>query len=243
MGFPEIVQLIKDILGRKVIPQAPLQGGGFLTEDILLSIAEASTTSSGIMTANDKIKLQGIEIGAQKNTVDSVNGKTGTVIITKADVGLGNVDNTSDASKAVYYAAYAGYAETANSVVSGGIASIPYVDDVTITSGGFLINIANINIPELIITKGLIITFGIKNLSSYSVNPKITHINFNGTTYSLLMDSGVKQNSGSGLSTVCYPSVTTADLTIFGSNLIQFDGINWVLLNPVYRSFYESPPG
>ncbi len=33
--------------------------------------------------------------------VDSVNGKTGVVVINKADVGLGNVDNTSDANKPI----------------------------------------------------------------------------------------------------------------------------------------------
>lgn len=34
-------------------------------------------------------------------TVTSVNGQTGTVVLTKSDVGLGNVDNTSDANKPV----------------------------------------------------------------------------------------------------------------------------------------------
>lgn len=33
--------------------------------------------------------------------VSSVNGKTGSVTLAKADVGLGNVDNTSDANKPV----------------------------------------------------------------------------------------------------------------------------------------------
>lgn len=33
--------------------------------------------------------------------VNSVNTKTGDVVLTKADIGLGNVDNTSDANKPV----------------------------------------------------------------------------------------------------------------------------------------------
>lgn len=33
--------------------------------------------------------------------VDSVNGQIGTVVLTKSDIGLGNVDNTSDANKPV----------------------------------------------------------------------------------------------------------------------------------------------
>lgn len=39
--------------------------------------------------------------GGGTGAVDSVNGKTGTVVLTKADIGLGNVDNTSDANKPV----------------------------------------------------------------------------------------------------------------------------------------------
>lgn len=48
----------------------------------------------------DHDKLAGIAAGAQVNTVDSVNGHTGTVTVTKGDVGLGNVANidTTNAS-------------------------------------------------------------------------------------------------------------------------------------------------
>lgn len=52
-------------------------------------------------TTAEKSKLAGVEAGAQVNTVTSVAGKTGAVTLAKADVGLGNVDNTSDASKPV----------------------------------------------------------------------------------------------------------------------------------------------
>ena len=38
-------------------------------------------------TAAEKQKLSGVEAGAQKNTVDSVNGKTGTVVLDASDVG------------------------------------------------------------------------------------------------------------------------------------------------------------
>ena len=49
------------------------------------------------MVASDKTKLNGIETGAQVNTVASVNSKTGAVTLTKADIGLGNVSNTAPA--------------------------------------------------------------------------------------------------------------------------------------------------
>lgn len=52
-------------------------------------------------TTTEKNKLSGIEAGAQVNTVTSVAGKTGAVTLVKGDVGLGNVDNTSDANKPI----------------------------------------------------------------------------------------------------------------------------------------------
>lgn len=52
-------------------------------------------------TNADKTKLAGIQAGAQVNTVTSVAGKTGAVTLNKSDVGLGNVDNTSDANKPI----------------------------------------------------------------------------------------------------------------------------------------------
>ena len=39
--------------------------------------------------------------GGGGGAVDSVNGQTGTVVLTKSDVGLSNVDNTSDANKPI----------------------------------------------------------------------------------------------------------------------------------------------
>lgn len=57
--------------------------------------------NSGLMTGADKTKLDGIATGAEVNVVDSVAGKTGAVTLVKGDVGLGNVDNTSDANKPI----------------------------------------------------------------------------------------------------------------------------------------------
>ncbi|WP_288077329.1 phage tail protein, partial [Pseudomonas sp.] len=48
--------------------------------------AEASTTASGFMSAADKLKLDGIQAGAQSNTVTSVAGKTGAVTLAVSDI-------------------------------------------------------------------------------------------------------------------------------------------------------------
>ena len=57
--------------------------------------------SSNDYTRAEKEKLAGIEAGAQVNAVTSVAGKTGAVVLDKADVGLSQVDNTADLDKPV----------------------------------------------------------------------------------------------------------------------------------------------
>lgn len=54
----------------------------------------ASPTQNGRMSAADKTKLDGIEPGAQRNTVTSVNNKTGAVTLTASDVGASPTGHT-----------------------------------------------------------------------------------------------------------------------------------------------------
>lgn len=60
-----------------------------------------------IFTAEYESKLEGIEAGAQVNTVTGVKGSSestyrkGNINITKTNIGLGNVDNTSDKDKPI----------------------------------------------------------------------------------------------------------------------------------------------
>lgn len=57
--------------------------------------------SSNDFTDVLKSKLDGIEEGAEVNTVTSVATRTGDIVLTKDDVGLSNVDNTSDVAKPI----------------------------------------------------------------------------------------------------------------------------------------------
>jgi len=50
--------------------------------------------------------------GGGGGAVDSVNGYTGIVVLIKSDIGLSNVDNTSDLNKPV------SYAQNINSIVN-----------------------------------------------------------------------------------------------------------------------------
>ena len=77
-------------------------------------IGNGATFSSNDYTDAEKEKLAGIEAGAQVNTITGVKGdseesyRTGNVNITKANIGLGDVDNTADSDKSVAYAVNAG---------------------------------------------------------------------------------------------------------------------------------------
>lgn len=67
----------------------------------------ATQSVAWLMSASDKAKLDGIASGAQVNSITGVKGnsestyRTGNVNITKANIWLGNVDNTSDADKPI----------------------------------------------------------------------------------------------------------------------------------------------
>lgn len=57
--------------------------------------------SQNSFTNANATKLNGIETGAQVNAVTSVAGRVGAITLSKIDVDLSNVDNTSDANKPV----------------------------------------------------------------------------------------------------------------------------------------------
>ena len=60
------------------------------------ALVPATQDKNGLMSKEDKSKLDGIT-----NYVSDISGRSGSVTLSKTDVGLGNVDNTSDASKSV----------------------------------------------------------------------------------------------------------------------------------------------
>ena len=88
----------------KIITYTRLDGttGTITTQDTTYTVA--SDTKNGLMSSEDKIKLNAIESGAQKNTVTGIKGdseslyRTGNINITKANIGLGNVENKSSAT-------------------------------------------------------------------------------------------------------------------------------------------------
>ena len=105
-----------------------ISGTTISAKDTTYGVATAS--ANGLMSSTDKSKLDGIEAGARKNTITGVKGssetayRTGNVSISKANIGLGNVDNTADSSKVVKGASEDGSGNViADSYVASGSAS------------------------------------------------------------------------------------------------------------------------
>ena len=79
-------------------------GNGLSADTDGIKMATVTTTTNGAMLSGDKAKLDGIENGAQKNTVTGIKGdneatyRVGNVNITKANIGLNNVDNAKQYS-------------------------------------------------------------------------------------------------------------------------------------------------
>ena len=107
-GTPYLMDTLQDNTSSQII-----DSGGFpVTARIRVSFVGetfglATHSADGLMSATDKGKLDGIESGAQVNTVTGVKGdaeaayRTGNINITPGNIGLGNVDNTADADKPV----------------------------------------------------------------------------------------------------------------------------------------------
>lgn len=85
--------------------------------------------STNDYTAAEKAKLAGITAGAQPNAVTSVAGRTGAVVLTKADVGLSNVSNTSDANKPISTATQSALNNKVDKVTGKGLSTNDYTSN------------------------------------------------------------------------------------------------------------------
>lgn len=110
-----------------------------------LTITSATTSQAGLMSSSDKTKLDGLKDQAgitsdinavQTNLETHINNKSNPHEVTKDQVGLGNVDNTSDANKPISTA-------TQNALN----------DKFSATEGNTLKQIVN-DMPDLVVTGG-----------------------------------------------------------------------------------------
>ncbi len=99
--------------------------------DLKVDKVSGKGLSANDFTDTEKNKLSLIEEGAEKNMVNSVSGKIGVVKLTKEDVGLSNVDNTSDSDKPVSAAVQAALDDKAEmSYVDNALSDKANVSDV-----------------------------------------------------------------------------------------------------------------
>lgn len=96
--FKDRITTLENISVKSVTGSSPVRVDNTDPQRPIIQVDEVTQTSSGILSRYDKVKLDGIEDGAQVNTVGSVNGYTGVVNLSKSDVGLGNVDDYQTAT-------------------------------------------------------------------------------------------------------------------------------------------------
>jgi len=93
----DVVQYLWDNNDSKWVYNGPTAG---VTAAQVKTLYESNANTNAYTDA-EKSKLAGVAAGAQVNTVTSVAGRTGAVVLAKADVGLANADNTADNVKPV----------------------------------------------------------------------------------------------------------------------------------------------
>lgn len=163
-------------------------------ENILRSINAVTKTTAGVMTAADKVKLDGLKTqegitsdidSVQSNLTTHITNKQNPHSVTKAQVGLGNVDNTSDADKPVSTAVQAELDKKTNSAITDIDFANSTADNAIMTvdlANGITTSEKNITLPKASSTSAGIIT------SQESI--KLNKILTNGDGTKFLADNG-----------------------------------------------------
>lgn len=108
-----------------------------LEKSVWNSKQDALVSGVNIKTVNGQSVVGGGNITINNGAVDSVNGKIGDVVLTKVDIGLSNVDNTSDLNKPISTATQLVLDGKQDELVSG--ATIKTVNGETILGSGDLV--------------------------------------------------------------------------------------------------------
>lgn len=122
-----------------------------------LTITSATTSQAGLMSSSDKTKLDGLKDQAgitsdinavQTNLETHINNKSNPHKVTKDQVGLGNVDNTSDANKPISTATQTAlngkFSATDGNALKQRVDNIPELvaTDITVDSDNDSVNIS-----------------------------------------------------------------------------------------------------
>ena len=122
--LPEGVQVV-DNLTSTLTSSALSANQGKVLNDTKVTKVTGKGLSTNDYTTDEKNKLAGIAAGAQVNTVTGVKGgaessfRTGNITISKQNLGLGSVENTSDANKPISTATQNALDKKAGKIVAG----------------------------------------------------------------------------------------------------------------------------
>lgn len=142
--------------------------------------------------------------------VDSVNGQTGVVVLDKTDIGLGNVDNTSDANKPISSATQTALNGKQDTLVSG--TNIKTVNSNTLLgSGDVVIDKSSIglgNVANVDTTNASNITSGTLGDARLSTNVTTQGNTFNAANKLVQLDGTAKLPAVDGSQLTNLPSFT-----------------------------------
>lgn len=189
-----------------------------------LTITSATTSQAGLMSSADKTKLNGLKDQAgitsdidavQTNLETHINNKSNPHEVTKDQVGLGNVDNTSDANKPISNATQTAlngkFSATDGNALKQRVDNIPELvaTDITVDSDN---DSVNISLDKTSIVDGTLsgTTININSATASKAGilvptdkSKIDKIITNGNGTKYLSDNGTyKEVSGGGESNI-----------------------------------------
>ena len=199
-----------------------------------LTITSATTSQAGLMSSSDKTKLDGLkdqsgitsDINAvQTNLETHINNKSNPHEVTKDQVGLGNVDNTSDANKPISNATQTAlngkFSATDGNVLKQRVDNIPELvaTDITVDSDN---DSVNISLDKTSIVDGTLSGTTI-NISSATASKagilvptdksKIDKIITNGNGTKYLSDNGTYKEVSGGSSSSDINIIELQDIT------------------------------
>ena len=193
-------------------------------DDKLITINQASSFTAGVMSASDKTKLDGLKAQAEIDTSISnvqnnlnahINNRTNPHRVTKEQIGLDQVDNTSDANKPISNATQTAlngkFSATDGNALKQRVDNIPELvaTDITVDSDN---DSVNISLDKTSIVDGTLsgTTININSATASKAGilvptdkSKIDKIITNGNGTKYLSDNGTyKEVSGEGESNI-----------------------------------------
>jgi len=160
--------------------------------------------------------------------VDSVNGQVGVVVLTKTDIGLGNVDNTSDANKTISSATQTALNGKQDTLVSG--TNIKTVNSNSLLgSGDVVIDKSSVglgNVANVDTTNASNITSGTLSDSRLSSNVTTQGNTFNAANKLVQLDGTAKLPAvdGSQLTNLAWGNISGKPTTLGGYGIT--DAVN-----------------